>query len=170
MFYDNSELEWVQENIMYKWLTVMGIVCLGFVIVLLSLGYLLKENEVATTALKQKLDQQKQLNSSDKNTSKAVLILVDKQQEQENKLNYFKSIIIKNLTCSTSQQCVLVNTKEPDLNCIVAVNTIGASLVKKTLKKEKGKGINNSNVCASFSQNLNSVCKQNICQIEDNLR
>ncbi|XPF92761.1 hypothetical protein ACM9HF_12030 [Colwellia sp. RE-S-Sl-9] len=154
---------------MYKWLTVMGIVCLGFVIVLLSLGYLLKENEVATTALKQKLDQQKQLNSSDKNTSKAILTLVDKQQEQENKLNYFKSVIIKNLTCATSQQCVLVNTKEPDLNCFVAVNTIGASLVKKALKKEKGKGIDNSNVCASFNQNVNSVCKQNICQIEGEL-
>ncbi|WP_076420147.1 hypothetical protein [Colwellia sp. UCD-KL20] len=151
---------------MYKWLTVIGIVCLGFVIILLSLGYLLKENEVATTALKQKLDQQKQLNSSDKNTSKAVLTLVDKQQEQENKLNHFKSVIIKNLTCATSQQCVLVNTKEPDLNCIVAVNTIGASLVKKALKKEKGKGIDNGNACASFKQNLNSVCKKNICQIE----
>lgn len=155
---------------MYKWLTIMGIVCLGFIIVLLSLGYLLKENEVATKALKQKIDQQKQLNSSAKNPSKSLLTFVgssnsSKEQQQINveKINRIKNLIVKNITCASSEQCVLVNTGLSELNCMVAVNTIGASL----LNKELGNTPDTENVCNVTYQQVNSVCKQNMCQLED---
>jgi hypothetical protein len=120
----------------------MGIVCIGFIVVLLSLGYLLKENEVTTMALKKKLDQQKQLNSSDKSASKAVLTFVDNKQGEAEKLERYKNVIIKNITCTSSEQCMVVNTKKTELNCFVAVNTIGASLLNKALDKDVNKNVN----------------------------
>ena len=160
---------------MYKWLTIMGIVCLGFIVVLLSLGYLLKNNEVASTALKQKLDQQKQLNSSAKNPSNTVLTIIDaaqkKNQASVEKINYLKNVIVKNITCASSKQCVLVNTGLYELNCTVAVNTIGASLLGKALKKDSGNTLlnasNTRSVCDATHQIAKGVCKQNMCQLEN---
>lgn len=43
---------------MLKWLISLSVVLLGFVIILLSLGYLLKENEAKTTILKRQLAQE----------------------------------------------------------------------------------------------------------------
>lgn len=147
---------------MYKWLTIMGIVCLGFIIVLLSLGYLLKENEVATTALKKKLDQQK-LSSAESSATKAQLTFVDPEQNDRDKLERYKNIIIENLTCTETKQCVLVNTNNVSLNCIVAVNRIGASVLAKELKKDQ---TIRAERCMEKPQNLISVCQQNLCQIE----
>ncbi|WP_426358876.1 hypothetical protein ACPUVO_01105 [Pseudocolwellia sp. HL-MZ19] len=150
---------------MYKWLTIMGIVCFGFVVVLLSLGYALKENEAATTVLKNKLDQQR-INATDQNSPTAKLTLVDKDQINLDKLTRYKNIIVKNITCVNSKQCVLIDTKEVGLNCVVAVNTIGASLLMKELRKDfKGKSIP-QNKCDVQSKNLTQICAQNMCQVE----
>ena len=46
---------------MAKWLTITLIVCAGLLIILLGLGYLLSENEKATTRLKNQLEQEAQL-------------------------------------------------------------------------------------------------------------
>ena len=164
---------------MYKWLTIMGIVCLGFIVVLLSLGYLLKENKVATTALKQKLDKQKQLNSSVKNPSKAVLMFIDSNKKKQSaeakainveKIKHLTNVIVKNITCTASNQCVLFNTGLLELNCTIAVNTIGASLLGKKLgEKPDITSLNTSNTedaCYVEQQQFNSVCKQNMCQLE----
>jgi len=169
---------------MYKWLTITGIVCIGFIIVLLSLGYLLKENEIATKALKQKLDQQKlaqqklaeqkQLNSSVKNPSKAVLMFVDSDEDVKQKANLervkgYKNTIISNITCAASEQCILVNTGLAELNCVVAVNTIGASLLKKELSKEFGSTLPMDDTCNETPRKLYSVCKQTMCQVESGI-
>ena len=42
---------------MLKWIIITGVVLLGFLTILLGLGYLLHENEKETTLLKQQLDQ-----------------------------------------------------------------------------------------------------------------
>ncbi|MDO7086191.1 hypothetical protein WNY51_14555 [Pseudocolwellia sp. AS88] len=150
---------------MYKWLTIMGIVCFGFVVVLLSLGYALKENEAATTALKNKLNQEK-LNATEQSSPKAQLTFVDKDKVNLDKLTRYKNIIVKNVTCVNSAQCVLIDTKEVGLNCVVAVNTIGASLLMKELRKDfEGKSIPQNN-CDVQAKNLTQVCAQNMCQVE----
>ena len=150
---------------MYKWLTITGIVCFGFVVVLLSLGYALKENEAATTALKNKLDQQK-IKATDPSSPTAKFTLVDKDKIDLDKLTRYKNIIVKNVTCVNSKQCVLIDTKEVGLNCVVAVNTIGASLLMKELREDfKDKSIPQNN-CDVQAKNLTQVCAQNMCQVE----
>lgn len=149
---------------MYKWLTIMGIVCIGFIVVLLSLGYLLKENEVATTALKQKLEQEDLLNNSNANRSKAILTFVDNKQVNIDFLNKQKNIIISNLTCTSSTQCVIVNTKQSEFSCFVAVNAIGASMLKKTINKHLQVETIDNTAC-NVNHTLISECKANVCQI-----
>lgn len=154
---------------MYKWLTIMGIVCLGFMVVLLSLGYLLKENEVVTTALKEKLDQEKLLNAASKSPSKAVLTFVDNKQKINTVLNEQKQIIGSNLTCISSAQCTTVNTQFESLGCVVPINKIGASLLEKILFKyrsikDDSHENNVKNVCEGASLKV-SECKQNLCQL-----
>jgi len=153
---------------MYKWLTITGIVCLGFVVVLLSLGYALKENEIKTTALKSKLDEER-LKTTQKNGPRAQLTFVDNDKANLEKLAKYKNIIIKNVTCVNSKQCVLIDTKEVGLNCVVAVNTIGASLLMKELRTAfDGQPIPQNN-CGLQAENLTQVCVQNICQVENKL-
>jgi hypothetical protein len=159
---------------MYKWLTIMGIVCLGFIVVLLSLGYLLKENEVATTALKLKLDQQNLLNNTDENTSTAILTFVDSNDVDSNRiegnkasiafLNKQKTIIAKNLTCVSTHQCTVVNTKRTELGCKVPINIIGASLLKKVIKQQSTSSSYVAGVCKNQGS-VTSECKQNLCQL-----
>lgn len=149
---------------MYKWVTITGIVCLGFVIVLLSLGYLLKENEAAVNVLKNKLDQEK-LNTTNKNTPSARLTLIDTEQEQIDKLSRYKKVIVTNITCTDTNQCVLINTKEPELNCVVSVNSIGASLLMKALREENSGKTMSQNKCDLPQKHLTNMCKQNMCQI-----
>lgn len=151
---------------MYKWLTIIGIVCIGFIVVLLGLGYLLKENEVATTALKQKLEQENLLNNNNKNTSKAVLTFVDNKQAESNFLNKQKNIIVSNLTCTSSAQCVIVNTKQPEFGCLVAINVIGASMLDKGMNKRSQVEVSDNYACDDYVGNkFISACKANLCQI-----
>lgn len=150
---------------MYKWLRIMGIVSLGFIIVLLSLGYALKENKEVTTALKHKLDQQK-LASSPQQSPTAKLMFVDNKKDDMERLARLKKIIVKNVTCVDSRQCVLIDIKEPTLNCIVSVNTIGASLLMKELKGEYMGKTRPKNSCDHINKNLTNVCVQNLCQIK----
>lgn len=144
---------------MYKWLTITFIVCLGFIVVLLSLGYLLKENEIAVTALKKQLDEQ-QSKTTKPNSPKAVLTFVDKEPTELDKLKQYTNIITKNVTCTSTSQCVLINTNINALGCIVSVNTIGAALLTKALKQESKR-----KECEYLDTNLIKRCEQNICQV-----
>lgn len=160
-------------GLMYKWVTIMGIVCLGFVVVLLSLGYFLKENEAAVTVLKNKLDQQKlaqqKLNTANNNTPSAHLTFTDTAKDNIEKLTRYTNIVVKNITCTDAKQCVLINTKEPELNCVVSVNTIGASLLMKELRQEYKGNTRIKNKCDLPQQHLTNICEQNMCQVEARL-
>lgn len=149
---------------MYKWLTITGIVCLGFIVVLLGLGYLLKENEVAVTALKRQLDEQ-QSKVAQKNSPTAHLTFVDKEQEALDKLAQYKNIITKNVTCTSANQCVLINTQETSLGCLVSVNTIGAALLMKAINKASENNVITNPQCEPFDKNLGNICQHNICQV-----
>ena len=110
----------------------MIVVLMVFLILLLSLGYLLKENENTTTQLKQKLEQervQQQLNSSSAREVKIELRTTPETPPVElapasSKLQLQQNIIIENLTCYSDQQCVLVVSELAGEQCWLAVNTI----------------------------------------------
>jgi len=146
----------------------MGIVCLGFVVVLLSLGYLLKENEAAVTVLKDKLDRQK-LNKAKNHTPSAHLTFIDTAKDNIDKLTRYKNIVVKNIICTDVKQCVFINTKEPELNCVVSVNTIGASLLMKELREDHKDKTRIKNICDLPQQHLTNICEQNMCQVEAHL-
>lgn len=151
---------------MYKWLSIMGIVCIGFIVVLLGLGYLLKENKITTTELKQKLEQENLLNNSNKNTSKAILTFVDNKQDNNDFVNKQKNIIVSHLTCTSANQCVIVNTKRSEFDCYVAINIIGASILTKTMNNRSQIEVKDTEACGVYSeQNFISECRSNLCQI-----
>jgi len=154
---------------MNKWLTIMGIVCIGFIVVLLGLGYLLKENEAKSTALKNKLDQEKLMNASKKQPSKAVLTFVDSKESARQLLNEQKRIIAKNLTCISSQQCTVVNTYLSALGCVVPINSIGASLLEKVIYKPSLSMSDTSSKSKSCEQvvQTSSICIDNLCQLDE---
>jgi short subunit fatty acids transporter len=114
----------------FKWLTITLIVLVTFLIVLLFLGYLLKENETKTTKLKAQLEYE----------------AVQQQEKEKRKNNPFynlpsslsslekskQKIISDNLSCQTEKQCFLIYTHSQALGCIVAVNATGAAILLKT--------------------------------------
>ncbi|MEO9510457.1 MAG: hypothetical protein ABJG28_14820, partial [Nonlabens ulvanivorans] len=123
------------------------------------------ENEATTTALKNKLDEEKLMLSDNKGPA-AELRIVDKEQVNLDKLARYKKIIIKNVTCVNSKQCVLIDTKEVGLNCVVAVNTIGASLLMKELRENYKEHPIPQNNCDLKPEQLTQACVQNMCQVE----
>ena len=155
---------------MLKWLTIIAIVIAGFIVLLLCLGYMLKENKVTVTALKLKSEQEK-LKNADTSLSKAVLIFVDNKKNKANieidnqeSLERYKQIITQNLTCISSEQCTVINTKLKDLACVVPINKIGASLLEKAIKKKPLSITSIQNTCEQVEL-IKSVCKQNLCEL-----
>lgn len=149
---------------MLKWLGIILVVFIGFTVILLSLGYLLKENEKQTTALKQQLDaEREQLRNKIKklSTNSQQPISIELITTKVIKPSKNKQIIKENLTCVSSEQCLLVNVRFADLTCLVAVNTIGAAKLAKVTVDETVVG-----ECQNSTEASQAVCQQNLCIID----
>jgi hypothetical protein len=155
---------------MVKWLTITLIAVVAFITILLGLGYLLKEHEISTTQLKRELDQERaQLKAKEarkqQQTFETIIerTLIDgatniSLPSAENLPSIKQKILVKNLTCTSVKQCVLVDINFADLECRFAVNTIGASLLAKSADDLSSVG-----KCPSYPQNSQLSCLNNIC-------
>jgi hypothetical protein len=157
---------------MLKWLTITLIALVVFFTLLLGLGYLLKEHEVATTQLKHQLDQERAENTAKENTQTLNSIIETSLVEVVEKTSKYtrntshsikQQILIKNLTCSSTKQCVLVDIEFTDLKCLFAINTIGASLLAKSgdVSSSVGK-------CPSYPKKSQLSCQNNLCTYGNN--
>jgi len=165
---------------MIKWLTISVVVFLGFMVVLLGLGYLLKENEKTTTVLKQKLDQQRyteqQKLQRKKNIAKSILsnenmpvefgsyeVVDDKwvnSQIKSVRTSPHKKIIAENLTCISSEQCLTVTVNFSNTSCLVAVNSIGAAKLAKA-----GSSDTQESSCQNDDSKEIAQCLMNLCTL-----
>jgi flagellar biosynthesis component FlhA len=156
---------------MLKWLTITLIAVVVFVTLLLGLGYLLKEHEAETTQLKHQLDQtraEKKAKEERRKSKKtlnsiietSLIEVVDKttKYRRKSRPSLKQKILIKNLTCASTKQCVLVDIKFSDLTCTFAINTIGASLLAKT-----GNDLSSVGKCPSYPRNSQLSCLNNLC-------
>ena len=152
---------------MLKWLTITLIALVVFFTLLLGLGYLLKEHEVATTHLKNQLDQERADNRAKKTKRALNSIIATSLVEVVEKTSKYsrntsrlvkQEILLKNLICSSTKQCVLVDIKFSDVDCLFAINTIGASLLAKTggVSSSVGK-------CPSYPKKSQLSCQNNLC-------
>lgn len=156
---------------MFRWLTILIIVLTGFLILLLSLGYLLKENEKTASQLKQKLAQerlQRQVKESPARQLKIELRTAPGQEARpperkplSSQVQMQQDIIIENLTCHTDQQCVLVASELAGEQCWLAVNTIGAALLKKVAPSALA-----NKDCYQSNTGKVAVCANNLCAIK----
>jgi lipopolysaccharide export system protein LptC len=147
----------------FKWLTITIIVLVAFLIVLLFLGYLLKENEVKTTLLKKQLEHeayQQQEKDSRKNSPRshfpAGLSSLEKSQQK---------IIADNRSCQTDKQCFLINTHSQTLGCTVAVNTKGAAILLKVSSKSEIQPFKRDQCQLEYSQQqaMSAQCHNSLC-------
>jgi len=147
----------------FKWLAIAVIVVFAFLVVLLFLGYLLKENAVKTTQLKAQLEQaavqqqekSRRLNNSSANLQSQLTTIEKSQQE----------IITNNRSCNTSKQCFLVHTNSQVLGCIVSVNTTGAAILLKVASEKKSDETSNE-LCQQVylkQRALNAQCRSGLC-------
>tara|TARA_R110000737_G_scaffold89824_3_gene122290 strand:+ start:662 stop:1102 length:441 start_codon:yes stop_codon:yes gene_type:complete len=139
--------------------------------ILLGLGYLLSENEKATTLLKNQLAQEAQLaqekirqgtNHSDYSpmaTSAADTKLAPKVINTEI-MKSFENTLINNLTCVTLAQCQVVTIQFKNISCKLASNIIGASQLKKIATQTI-----TMNTCPSVNPPSQLACQQNICTL-----
>ena len=115
---------------MIKWLGIALIVLISLALVLLGLGYVLKENKAEITTLKYKLDQQ-----SHQRKIEQQKILNRKTRPLSQSLSSveqsLQQVISANLICQTNKQCVVFETGSKALGCNVAVNTTGAIILIK---------------------------------------
>ena len=154
---------------MAKWLTITLIVCAGLLIILLGLGYLLSENEKATTLLKnqleqdsqsqqQKLEQQRNLNHYARTDN----VEVSPRLDDKSVMKKFEATLINNLTCVTVAQCRVLTVKFKNVDCRLASNVIGASQLKKIPTSD----INiNIDQCPTVNSAAQLSCQQNICTL-----
>lgn len=151
---------------MWKWFIIsIGVLCV-FSLVLLGLGKLLNDNEKQTTAY---LNQQKQQSQpkSPLNNKKGGVIPNSKKTEiavaankTENTPSLNLSIIATNLTCVSDDQCVVAEAKFADATCSVAVNIIGATLLKKAKEDKSTIG-----QCSTYAKS-HAVCRSNLCTLQ----
>lgn len=154
---------------MAKWLAITLIALLGFMVVLLGLGYLLSENEKSTTLLKNQLAQQAHLEKQRKEQSNALdnytkIITTGANSETSSKnadatnMKTFEQALLNNLTCITVAQCKVVTVKFKNSVCQLASNVIGVSQLKKipthTLTMD---------TCPTIGTESQLSCQQNIC-------
>lgn len=148
---------------MFKWLSILIIVLCGFLVVLLALGYLLKENEIATSALKKELEQEQ---TKQQQQAEAALFadeskLLPQQKQQQDRAQAQKQAVINNLTCISDQQCVVIANPIEDGSCLIAVNTIGASLLAKLTDKQTL-----TEACRATYDHAAASCQNNICTVK----
>jgi len=150
-------------RIAFKWLTITVIVLGAFLVVLLFLGYLLKENEAVVTRLKAQLEQetrQQQAKEARKNNPFGLLrtALTAAEQSQQ-------KIIMDNQSCETDKQCFLVHTHSQNVGCIVSVNTKGTAILLKVAGQNKGSQPTSKSCQQEYAQqqSLLAQCRQNSC-------
>lgn len=154
---------------MLKWLTITLIAVVIFITILLGLGYLLKEHEIKTSHLKQKLDQERAAQKAKDNRKKqkingiietSLIEVVENSTGHTSKTSSSikQKILVKNLTCSSKKQCVIVDIEFADLQCSFAINTIGASLLAKA-----GEDLSLVGKCPSYPKNSQLSCLNNLC-------
>jgi len=169
---------------MLKWLAISGVVFMGFMVILLGLGYLLQENEKSTTALKQQLDQQryteqqrqlKRIQAKLKTEPIEIEPLVlDKKHKKTALLNSsqlsignssqkkrtYQQIITENLTCVSSEQCLVITLDFANLSCQIATNSIGAAKLAKA-------GVTNMHIdqCSHYLNDVMAQCITNLCTL-----
>ncbi|MCJ8318618.1 MAG: hypothetical protein MJK12_03235 [Colwellia sp.] len=148
---------------MFKWLGIAIIVLVGFLVVLLGLGYLLKENKAKTTVLKHKLDQQaysqqlKQQKQSDRQKVPSSQIFTAVEQS-------LKQIISLNLSCQTNKQCILFETGSKLIGCTVAVNTKGAAILIRVASISTDSSL--AKACLTTDLSLTTACINQGCIIQ----
>ena len=148
---------------MVKWLSIILVVFIGFMTILLGLGYLLKENEKHTTALKKALDAEraqlaKKQKTSSSNTYQATTVEFTGRNLDKRSIN--KKIIKENLTCVSAEQCLLVTVSFADLSCLVAINTIGAAKLSQASPDQTLIGS-----CQQAAKTAKAACQHNICTL-----
>jgi len=148
---------------MIKWLGIALIVLISLALVLLGLGYVLKENKAEITTLKYKLDQQ-----SHQRKIEQQKILNRKTRPLSQSLSSveqsLQQVISANLICQTNKQCVVFETGSKALGCNVAVNTTGAIILIKVASHFK----NNLSVQGCTDRDLpqSTACIKDNCLIE----
>lgn len=151
-----------------KWLVITAIVLVVFLIVLLGLGYLLKENEQTTSQLKVKLAQETQ-RQQEKEARRQALFLVQPTSSLTPKLTVFEKsqqkVIADNLSCQTTKECFLMHTNSQALGCIVAVNATGAVILLKTVDEQSSPRsiVNPCQQEYSTATALSLTCQNNTC-------
>lgn len=147
----------------FKWLTITLIVLAAFLIVLLFLGYLLKENEQKTTKLKKQLEHDAYQRQEKENRKSnpfshlpASLNSLEKSQQK---------IIGDNLSCQTDKQCFLVHTHSQALGCIVAVNTKGAAILLKISSDNESQQSSSEYCRLEYEKQhaLSAKCRNSLC-------
>ncbi|NQZ23932.1 MAG: hypothetical protein HRT53_18015 [Colwellia sp.] len=153
---------------MLKWLIITLVAIVVFTTLLLGLGYLLKEHETATTLLKQELDQQraqikaKEIRKQAKFKSTIYRPLSNASLPLKESLGPNKQqILLENLICTSTKQCILIDIQFEDLSCVFAINTIGASLLAKVAGDFSSVG-----KCPDYPPNSQLSCELNICSYQ----
>ncbi len=154
---------------MTKWLVITLLALTGFMVIMLGLGYLLSENEKATTLLKNQLEQQAQLAQQKTDQSNAldnytniITTGIDSKasakQADAKIMKSFEQTLLNNLTCMTVAQCQVESVKFKNTDCHLASNIIGVSQLKKIATEAI-----NINTCPIVPSDSQLACQQNIC-------
>ncbi|REL25533.1 hypothetical protein DXX93_02525 [Thalassotalea euphylliae] len=190
------------SQIIFKWLIIACVVLAILASVLLALGYMLKENERKTRALKAELEQAAQVKQTplnDVRDSEASIareltplsalasgstLQADQKQAAEKErqvqakikqqlaidiarlqqLDQAKNIILNNLVCQNVNQCHFIDTQSIDLGCVIAVNTIGKSMLSRQEFIQAFSKTDNE--CEERISELSLTCHHNICSIQ----
>jgi hypothetical protein len=151
-----------------KWLVITIIVLMLFLIVLLGLGYLLKENEEVTNQLKIKLTQEAQL-KQEKEARRKALFRIKPTHLLKQELTVFEQsqqrIITDNSSCETKKECFLVHTNSQALGCIAVVNSTGIAILLKTASELNEPKLPTNECRQTYSQEtlLTLSCQSNTC-------
>ncbi|MFT6508187.1 hypothetical protein [Colwellia polaris] len=152
---------------MAKWVAITLFALTCFMVILLSLGYMLSENEKSTTELKEQLAQQIQLNQKKvhqrnnlKTYTSNVQADIAPTQTDAEIMQAFESALINNLTCVTVAQCQVVTVKFKNTHCTLASNIIGASQLSKIATQTIA-----MDNCPSVSSPHQLACQQNVCSL-----
>ena len=156
---------------MLKWSIISLVVASAFMVVLLALGYLLKQNEIKTTALKLKLDKayqqqtQQQIQHQAQQPSKQQIATKSLQPyllTQSQILVEVNNLIQTHRNCTDNNQCLLVDIAFADRTCQLAINQFGAA--KLSQLSSTGLSIE---ACQQYPVTSSAQCKENVCQVSN---
>ncbi|WP_286233765.1 hypothetical protein [Thalassotalea sediminis] len=136
---------------MLKWIIITAGVIVGFLMLILAIGYLLKDNE-----LKHRDYIEQQGLSSEKRIQ---TVLTDNIQPNTISTTLSVPVIKNNLTCVNDKQCVVSEINVANRTCAVAINTIGAAQLVKV------EHFTDIKQCTDAESGMVAVCQQNLCQL-----